>query len=263
MKFPTEIIVFFCFSVLAIIIAAKYNFFYIEREKKIDINFKELFVVFFIYFGSNILIYPLINKFISSNIISSFTLNLMVFIVFSIIIFKKKLFFNLSNLKKDIKVGFFSCFLAFPIFMFIFSIINFVIEELFKIKNIPNQVAIEYLKHTYNTPYFFLAVIIIILFAPFIEELLFRGFLQSFLKNYFSYKTSIFITSFLFSIFHFSNSQKISNIPILITLFFLGSFLGFLFEKQKSLTSPIVLHATFNSLNILNFILLKKYLGVF
>jgi len=129
----------------------------------------------------------------------------------------------------------------------------------FKIKKLPNQLVIDYLKSTYDNPFsFFLVTITILILAPFIEEVLFRGFFQNFLKKYLNVKTSILLTSFIFSIFHFSTYQKFSNISILFSIFILGSLLGFIYERQKSLIAPITLHLTFNSFTILGLLIFKN-----
>jgi hypothetical protein len=165
------------------------------------------------------------------------------------------------HFKKDIKIGFFSFFLALPIILFTSHLINFIIFFVFKIKKLPNQLVIDYLKSTYDKPFsFLLATITIVILAPFIEEVLFRGFFQNFLKKYLNVKTSIILTSLIFSIFHFSFYQKFSNISILSSIFILGSLLGFIYEKQKSLIAPITLHLTFNSFSILSLLIFKNFI---
>ena len=90
-----------------------------------------------------------------------------------------------------------------------------------------------------------------------LEEFLFRGVLQNFLKKYFKRDVSIIITSLVFAFFHYSPSQKLSNISIIGSLFVLACFLSFLYERQKSLFAPIFLHATFNAISIINLIFIK------
>jgi membrane protease YdiL (CAAX protease family) len=125
-------------------------------------------------------------------------------------------------------------------------------------KEMPDQLAVEYVKAALKNPiYFVLAVANVSLFAPFIEELLFRGFLQTYLTNRFSTKIAIVLTSVLFAIFHFAPEQKLSNITILSSLFVLSCFLGFLYEKQKYLLSQMILHAAFNLISIFNLFFFK------
>ena len=84
--------------------------------------------------------------------------------------------------------------------------------------------------------------------APIIEEFLFRGVLQRFLRQYLPKVKTWLLTAFLFSAIHFRWSQGVSNIEILIALFALSLLLSFTYEKTTSLFSPIGLHLTFNAI---------------
>ena len=59
------------------------------------------------------------------------------------------------------------------------------------------------------------------------------------------------IASLIFAAFHFSTSQGLNNIELLVSLFVLSCFLGFLYERQESLLASMALHATFNAISIL------------
>lgn len=117
---------------------------------------------------------------------------------------------------------------------------------------LPDQVAVKHLKDIQEHPLLFIVTIIsVISVIPFIEELLFRGFLQSWLKVTFSRAKAILLTSLIFASFHFSVSQGIENIEFLSSLFLLSCFLGFIKERQQSLWASIGLHSTFNLISIL------------
>ena len=117
----------------------------------------------------------------------------------------------------------------------------------------PDQIAVLFLKMTFEKPGFLvLAMSSIVLFAPLIEETLFRGFLQSWLRRHLAPLPSIAISSILFTSFHYSGDQGASNISILSSLFVLGCFLGFLYERRQSLFSPLLLHGLFNALSAAN-----------
>ena len=92
----------------------------------------------------------------------------------------------------------------------------------------------------------------IILLAPLIEEILFRGFLQTFIRQHLGSRQAIGITSLLFALFHYAPEQGLGNIPIVGSLLVLALFLGFVYEKRGSLLAPITLHACFNSISVLN-----------
>ena len=84
--------------------------------------------------------------------------------------------------------------------------------------------------------------------VPVIEELMFRGFLQTTIRSFF--KTSnapwlaIAITSGLFAMLH----ADASHWP---ALFVLGACMGYSYEKSGSLFRPIFIHAIFNATSIM------------
>lgn len=82
----------------------------------------------------------------------------------------------------------------------------------------------------------FLAMVIA---APILEELIFRGIiLDGLLKNYSPIK-SIFISSFLFGLVHLNPWQFLGGL-----LF--GSFIGWVYYRSKSLSLSIIIHAVVN-----------------
>lgn len=116
----------------------------------------------------------------------------------------------------------------------------------------PDQVAVKHLKEIISYPMlFWTTVLVVITIVPFLEELLFRGFLQSWFKSVASRGSAIVLTSGIFASFHFSTSQGIENIEFLISLFLLSCFLGFIKERQESLWASVGLHATFNFISVL------------
>ncbi|PIS03020.1 MAG: hypothetical protein COT85_03045 [Chlamydiae bacterium CG10_big_fil_rev_8_21_14_0_10_42_34] len=143
--------------------------------------------------------------------------------------------------------------LAFPLVLFLSQVLELVIYKIFKVTQLPDQIAVKFLKSTFDNPvYFTLAVISIIVLAPLIEETLFRGFLQTFIRKHLGSKQAIVITSFCFSLFHYSAGQGLGNISIIVSLFVLSLFIGFLYEKQGSLFAPMVLHGSFNAVSVVN-----------
>jgi CAAX protease family protein len=114
------------------------------------------------------------------------------------------------------------------------------------------QVAVRQLHEAFGDNILVFAnAICIVFFAPVIEELLFRGFIQTWLKSYLG-RWSILLSAFVFASLHYSASQKIiGNLSLLIPLFLLGVLLGFLYERQKSLWAPIGLHMLYNGFGTL------------
>lgn len=119
-----------------------------------------------------------------------------------------------------------------------------------------DQVAVKFFKMTLTHPFLLITtMILLVVVVPVMEELLFRGFLQTWLKQKWGRTKAIVLTSLTFSAFHFSATQGLNNIELLISLFVLSCFLGFLYERQESLLAPITLHATFNAVSILAILL--------
>ena len=157
----------------------------------------------------------------------------------------------------DISWGILGWLISFPIA----SLINYLAEKMnYLLFGVPaaEQVGIRYLKMVAKSPGLLtITLISILLFAPMMEELVFRGFLQTYLKQKLKFKWALILSSLIFAIFHFSFSQGMQNFPLLLSLFSLSLFLGFLYEKQHSLVSPITLHMTFNLITVIRILLLK------
>ncbi|MBA3816949.1 MAG: CPBP family intramembrane metalloprotease, partial [Parachlamydiaceae bacterium] len=114
-----------------------------------------------------------------------------------------------------------------------------------------DQVAIKHLKSIMDSPWLFpITVIEIVTIVPAIEEFIFRGLLQTWLKGKLGVISAILITSLIFALFHFSFGQGIDNIELVLSLFILSCFLGFVRERQQSLWASIGLHSTFNAISI-------------
>lgn len=83
-------------------------------------------------------------------------------------------------------------------------------------------------------------VVAVCILAPVLEEMLFRGLvLRSFLQR-FPRWPAIFLSAILFGAAHL-------NIYQFVAAFFLGLFLGWLYERTRSLLPCIALHGIYNS----------------
>lgn len=115
-----------------------------------------------------------------------------------------------------------------------------------------DQIAVNQLKNIVVNPVLFWSMVIVIIsIVPLLEEMLFRGFLQTWLKEFLGVKRSIVLTSAVFALLHFSGSQGFDNLELIISLFTLSCFLGFIRERQNSLWASIGLHSTFNIISII------------
>lgn len=139
---------------------------------------------------------------------------------------------------------------SYPLLIVIEVAINAVMA-LFGIDVEGDQVAVKQVKQVLNHPWAFSTLAFAVCFlAPFVEELIFRGFIQQGLKRVLTMRNSILVTSVIFALIHFSKSQGFSNILLIGTLFVLSCFLGFVRERQGSLWASIGLHSTFNSVSV-------------
>lgn len=114
------------------------------------------------------------------------------------------------------------------------------------------QIALTLLKSSFNHPFQFIFYILsIISITPIVEEFLFRGILQRWLITKTGPLYGIIFTSVCFSTLHLTASQGAFNLELLPPLFVLSCYLGYLYERQRSLWAPIGLHATFNLVSCL------------
>ena len=121
----------------------------------------------------------------------------------------------------------------------------------------PKQVAVEFMLKLLQYPqYLWVGVIITAIMAPLIEEFIFRGCLQTYLRRKMPRIRAIVVSSIVFAAAHFSLSQGIANIPLLAAIFSFGLFLGYTYERQRSLWASIALHAAFNGIAIARMIVM-------
>ncbi|CAM0117372.1 lysostaphin resistance A-like protein [Rhabdochlamydiaceae symbiont of Dictyostelium giganteum] len=163
-----------------------------------------------------------------------------------------------SSYLKDFGIGCLTWFMAFPFVAAINQLCDTALFPFFDGKPY-EQAAVAYLKHNLETPLqAFFALTSIVIIAPVIEEFLFRGILQQYIKKFLSVRLSIVLTSFLFALFHFSSSQHLGNVSLISSLFCLSCFLGYLYEKQGSLYASIGLHMSFNLASSLQIMLFPE-----
>lgn len=151
---------------------------------------------------------------------------------------------------QDVFIACMSWILSYPLVIAIGQVIAILLMLVYQ--NVePEQVAVKQIKSaaTSTTLLIVLSLCVIIL-VPFIEELLFRGFLQNWIKKYMSPFKAVLLTSCIFALFHFSPSQGMGNIELLVSLFVLSCFLGYIYERQKSLWAPVCMHTLFNAVSI-------------
>jgi membrane protease YdiL (CAAX protease family) len=112
----------------------------------------------------------------------------------------------------------------------------------------PEQETVEVFRR-YNQPgQIFLFLVQAVVLSPLIEELFFRGFLLTFLKNYTSTVLAIILSAGVFAFAH-------ANLGSALQLWVLGIVLGVAYEHTGSLLLPIGIHACWNLLTALSLLL--------
>src|SRR3569832_784189 len=203
------------------VIAYKRGFFNRLSYSRPPVRYAHLVSVFAIYFG-----YLFVLPLFLFRIVQNPTINELMTLLFLIVVamFVTLLFYirtegrgsvtlaiknpeSKSSIGTDLGIGMAVWFVAFPWVGIVSLICDFVLEAFFNFKSY-EQVAVRYLKDNLESPLqMTLALLSIVIIAPIVEELLFRGTLQQFLKKYFSERTSILVTAAVFACFHLSASQ--------------------------------------------------------
>ena len=166
--------------------------------------------------------------------------------------------FRIKCLFEDFGMGILTWIIAFPVVVFTSQCVEFFTYLLTGVTGI-EQVAIRYLKMASESPFLLsVALFAILIAAPMIEEYVFRGLLLSYLKQKLGFKNGLLLSALIFSLFHFSPSQGVSNFALIASLFVLSLYLGFLYERQASLIAPIALHMTFNSISVMRILLFSS-----
>lgn len=161
-----------------------------------------------------------------------------------------QLLFRSSHVVQDVILGAVGWFIAYPCILVVAHVTTFVIQDLLGFP-VEDQLAVRQVKLVMSHPLLLNATIIAIVgLVPIVEELLFRGYLQGACKLFFGKIGAIIISAACFTAFHFSVAQGLNNITILVSLFILAIFLGFLRERQGNLFASITLHMVFNAVSI-------------
>ena len=146
---------------------------------------------------------------------------------------KNKFVLNKKDIKRTLK--YFVAFLPVIFIMsFLCKIMLFEYEE--------QKLVVEIKKNFNNNLLFNFFLIIIV--APIIEEIVFRGLFYKTLKNFIPFVQASIISSLIFAIIH-------ENILSLTILFLLSLYLTWIYERTNSILYSILTHSIFNFLNLL------------
>ncbi len=173
-------------------------------------------------------------------------------------IWKDKTRARCDSIGFDFTLGAMTWILSFPLVSVVGELLDLLLKSLFHLKAY-EQNAVKFVKMAANSPLaLFLALFAVIIMAPLIEEFLFRGTLQTYLKRHLGARSAILLTALTFALFHFATVQGLGNFSLIISLFILGIYLGFLYDRQGSLFASIGLHMSFNGISALRIILFPE-----
>jgi membrane protease YdiL (CAAX protease family) len=259
------ILVALFFSFLAWVVAQRKGFFKSShRSPPYPLPFKYLVGAFLTYFGTSLFGLPLLHLFKIETKADlywlQFFLFILIFLTLSIYMLvisstvRQEILFGGTFKKENLKnmfLGMISWCVAYPFVVLTSLAIGLLTFWIWKTSGV-EQTAVKELKEIRNRPLLFsMLSLAIVFFIPFIEELLFRGFLQTFLRRFLGAFGAIFLTSFIFAAFHFSKSLGVGNIELIVSLTVLSCFLGFLYERQRNLFASWGLHMTFNGISVI------------
>jgi membrane protease YdiL (CAAX protease family) len=124
---------------------------------------------------------------------------------------------------------------------------SIILTGIFELLNIeaPTQEVVEAAQVTQSMVEKAVIVLAIAVFAPILEEMLFRGVLLDALKARMALNPAIWVTGIAFGLVHLTDPATLALVPALILL---GVILGFVRERGGgSLSRPILMHMGFNS----------------
>ena len=96
-----------------------------------------------------------------------------------------------------------------------------------------------------TTPSIVVFVIFGIVFAPLLEEIIFRGFIFTALMDLYGWKVAVPVTSVLFAALHIS--QLTGNLPAVALILLVGYVLTVVRHRTDSVIPSVIIHTTYNA----------------
>ena len=165
-----------------------------------------------------------------------------VIFVLAIVCFKDRLKRDIKLFKENSKSYFQYVLPKLGIMYVIFAISNTICILLTKQATSTNQSMIEAMPLWFTIP-------MAIIWAPIVEESIFRGVLRRFIKND---KLFIVISAVTFGLLHTTEEATVFSMTIMaIPYAILGGFLAYIYAKTKNITTNILSHAFINTIAML------------
>lgn len=211
---------------------------YQKSSKKEIILGIVLLVVYFSQF--------IINRIIPENIDYTFaivyTICIHVFLLLlSMFIFKDRLKNDIKLFKENLKAYFQFLMPRIGIMYLIFIVVNLLSLAIAQKGVSQNQASLEAMPNWFVIP-------VAIIWAPIVEECIFRGVIRRFLKNNIAF---IAFSAIAFGLVHvLSETSIFSAIIMAMPYAFLGGFLAYIYSKSENICTNIFSHAFFNTIGI-------------
>ncbi len=118
----------------------------------------------------------------------------------------------------------------------------------------PHQQVMELFKQARHDAGYYLLLSIAVVFAPFVEELVFRGFIFNAFLKYVPFATSMLASGAIFSAMHvFSGGEP--QYSVFFPLFAGGMILAWVYYQTGSLTASMLTHGLFNGAQLLSLLI--------
>jgi len=197
-------------------------------------------IILVLAYFSPYLLSNLIPEDVSTNVLKLIDISYnVVLLILSILCFKDRLKRDITLFKDNAKTYIKYTFPKMGIMYIIFFISNFICIMITGQANSANQVALESMPLWYTIP-------LAILWAPIVEESIFRGVLRRFIKNN---KLFIATSAIIFGLLHTMSEATILNMIIMsIPYAILGGFFAYIYAKTENISCNILTHCFQNTI---------------
>ena len=156
---------------------------------------------------------------------------------------------NIRTIVKDFFMAFFNLLAVWPLILAAVTVTIF-FAKLFSDQDYQMQQhqQLEMITEYPQLPLRIMIVFVAVVIAPLLEEMMFRGFIQTTIRSFFNTRNSAWLAIAASSVFFAMMHADPGHWP---SLFILGVCLGYSYEKSGSLLRPIFIHLFFNATSII------------
>ena len=211
-----------------------------EKPTKKEVILSIIFVL--AYFSQFALDFILPENLSKTNAIILTIVIYVVLLALAIFTFKDRLKRDIKLFKENYKAYFRYVLPRLGIMYVIFIACNLIVVLISQKATSENQAALESMPKWFIIP-------AAVLWAPIVEELIFRGSFRRFIKND---KLFIVLSAIVFGLLHTVSETSISNVFIMaIPYAILGGFFAYIYDKTDNLCNNILAHAFHNAVGML------------